>query len=250
MGYLMWLVRWLFTPITFSMEKGGGGPPPAPPVPSVRSQIPSIFTPAGSRQVGSDPANPGGVKITETLSPEQQRIYGGRSDIAEALLGRSSEAIGAMPASYRFAGAEDPAANRFFSAQKKLLDTTFDRDEERERQRLVNQGIPEGSEAYTSALDDFSRRKADAYEMASANALSTGFNQDITERQQNYNEIAAALSGSQPMPIGQQDISGAIAANQAAQNRAYQGQIEGYRADVGSSNAMIGAGGLTLAAFV
>lgn len=249
MGYLMWLVRWLYTPITFSMEKGGGAPPP-PPTPSLRSQIPSVFTPAGSRQVSTDPNNPGGVKITETLSPEQERIYHGRSDIAEALLGRSAEAVGSMPASYRFAGADDPAANRFFTAQKKLLDTTFDRDEERERQRLVNQGIPEGSEAYTSAMDEFSRRKADAYEMASANALSTGFSQDIAERQQNYNEIAAALGGSQPVPIGQQDISSAVAAQQAAQNRAYQGQIAGYQADVGQTNAMIGAGGVTLAAFV
>lgn len=236
-----------------SFDKGGGGgsPPPAPAAPDPSAQIlaqakalPSQYGPFGSMVYTGDPNVAGDFKATTTLSPEQQKLYEGRTSIAQSLLDRSNSGLGSIPVPYKFNGASDPTTNAFFQNQKKLLDITFDRDQEREQQRLVNQGIPEGSDAYTKAMDDFSRRKSDAYSAAAANSLGAGFSQDISTRQQNLNEIAQALGGAQLQPVGSAgspiDVAGAYANQQAGLNRQYQGQLAGYNADVAGNNSMMG----------
>lgn len=226
----------------------GGSPPPAPPPPDPANQItaqakalPSIYSPYGSQVYSGDPNVAGSFQRTDTLAPSQQRQFNASNQIAEALLNRTNQAIPQMPVGYAFNGAKDPTTNVHFQNQKKLLDTVFTRDEERERQRLANQGLPEGSQANREAMDDFARRKADAYESAAANALTEGFRQDITTRQQNLNEIAQALGGTQLQPIGTAgaplDVASAYAAQQAGLNRQYQGQLAGYNADVASNNS-------------
>lgn len=253
------MLRLQGAPIDMPIANGKDSPAP-PPAPDPRVQIeaeakakPSVYSPFGNTVYSGSP-NDGSYRADVTLSPREEALYRGRSDIAQALLGRSAEGIKGLPVGYQFNGADDPTTNRFFTNQKKLLDTTFDRDETRERQRLANQGIPEGSEAYTAAMDDFSRRKSDAYDTAAANALTTGFNQDIATRQQNYNEIAAALGGSQLTPVtgggGGVDTSGAFANQQAGLNRSYQGALAGYQGDVGTTNTALVGGATVAAAFI
>lgn len=236
----------LFMP---SFDKGGSPPaPPAPPDPNVQiaaqaRALPSIFTPTGSRVFSGDP-NEGTFQAVETLAPSQQRQLEGRNQVAEALLGRSNRALSGLPVGYDFRGAEDPTTNRFFMNQKKLLDRAFGEDEERLEQRLANQGLPMGSEAYNEEMDRFRRTRADSLESAAADALQTGFSQDIATRQQNLNEIAQALGGSQLQPIGGAgnpvDPAAAFANQQAGLNRQYQGQLAGYNADVAGQNSLMG----------
>jgi hypothetical protein len=243
------LLHWANCP----QGKGGGSPPPPPPPPDPANQItaqakalPSIFGPQGSQVYSGDPNVAGSFTRTDSLSPEAQRQFDAKNRIAESLLSRTEGAIPQLPAApYSFRGATDPTTNAFFQNQKKLLDTAFDRDEVRERQRLTNQGIPEGSQAFKEAMDDFTRRKSSAYESAAANALQTGFSQDITTRQQNLNEIAQALGGAQLAPIGggggsPVDVASAFANQAAGQNRAYQGQLAGYNAGVAADNSTTG----------
>lgn len=225
-------------------------PPPAPVVPSASENataqakaLPSYYGPTGTKVYSGDPSVAGDFKMTETLSPEQQRIYEGKTQVAQALLDRSAGGLGSLAPTFNFTGDTDPATNKFFQQQKKLLDVSFDRDEERERQRLVNQGLPEGSEAYKQVMDEFGRRKADAYESAATRAITTGFDMSRNERLQNLNEIAQALggqilpatTGSAGQPI---DMASAMAQEQAGRNAAYQGQLAGYNAGVAGNNSM------------
>lgn len=241
------LIRAWLEMFFLAFDKGGPPAPPAVPDPSVQIAAeakarPSVYSPFGSSVYSGDPSA-GTFRQDITLSPEQQALYKGRSDVANALLGRSSEALANTPVGYSFSGATDPATNQFFTAQKALLDPVFSRDEERLSQQLANQGIPMGSEAYDRELQNFRKSKDAAYEQAAADALSRGFSQDIATRQQNLNEVAQALGGSQLTPVGQGspvDTSGAFAAQQAGLNRQYQGQLAGYNADVAGQNSLMG----------
>lgn len=247
--------------IRVSMYNGKGDPPqpPAPPNPAdqiaaqARAQ-PSTYTPYGNIVYSGDPNVAGSFRADVALSPAEAEKQKNKDDIARALAGRAQTGLAGMPVGFSFDGATDPTANKFFQNQKALLDRSFDRDETRLTQQLANQGIPMGSDAYNTEIENFRRSKQDALERASTDALNTGYSQAIGTRQQNLNEIAQALGGQQLTPIGQGagaiDTQGAFAAQQAGLNRQYQGQMAGYNADVSSTNAGIGAAASIAAAFI
>lgn len=237
-------------------------PPPAPdPAAQVSAQakaLPSAYTPYGSRVYSGDPNVAGSFKYTETLAPSQQRQFDAGNRIAEALLGRAETQIPQIPADpFEFRG-DDPNTNMLWQSQKGLLDDVFAREQRRLDQRLTNQGIPMGSEAYRQEMDDQTKRQSRAYGDAAAASLGQGFQQAAAQRQQNYNELAALLGGQQLGPIGGPaggspiDVASAYAAQQAGQNTAYQGQLANYNAGVGSRNSMmsglfgLGAAGIGL----
>lgn len=276
------LLRRLVTGDLFVLRfKDEPSPPPAPaPVASPQEQIsaqaraiPSYYGPSGTRVVSGDPNVTGSFRIDETMSPEQQAIYSGRNSVAQALLGRASAGLGSTPATFTdnasrlpgtftFSGADDPTTAAFFQNQKKLLDKTFAQDETRLDDKLVNQGLPMGSEAYDKEMANFRQSKDDAYARAAADALQAGFGQELSTRQQRQNEsqldyqrglstrqqalneVAQALGGSQLTPIGQTgalvDPAAAFASAEAARNRQYQGDLANYNAGVASNNATMG----------
>lgn len=204
--------------------------------------------------------NPSDATYTQNvnLSPEEQALYQGRNAISAALLGHGGANISTMAPNFEFNGATDPTTNKFFMAQKALLDPVFARETDSLEQRLANQGLPTGSDGNESAADyernQLTKAHDAAYEQASANALDNGFNQDLAARQQNYNEIAAALNGSQLNVPGAQtqplDVTSAFANQQAGLNRQYQGQMANYQADVGQTNTGVAAAATMAAAFI
>jgi hypothetical protein len=260
MDLIRWLLKLLPLPLYF---KDSGDPPKAPePVdPSVQiaaqaKAMPSIYGPSGSRVMSGDPTA-GTFRMDETLSPEQQALYEGRTGVAQQLLDRGSTSLKGLPVNYEWKGAEDPTTNRLFTEQQKLLDKSFGRQEENLDQKLSNQGLPMGSDAYDKEFSDFRQSKNDAYNKAAADSLQAGSSQSLAERQQNLNEVAQSLGGSQLTPVGQGgnpiDVSGAYAQNQAGKNTAYQGQLAGYNADVQSGNStttgLFGLGAAALMVF-
>lgn len=85
-----------------------------------------------------------------------------------------------------------------------MLDPTYGRMQEQLDQKLVNQGLPIGSEAYGQANDVFGRERSNAYNEAALNAIIQGANEEqnqfgraLSTRQQGVNEIVAALGGAQ-----------------------------------------------------
>lgn len=169
-----------------------------------------------------------------TLDPSQQRQFDARNQIAEQMLGRASTQMGKLPAEpFAFnAKSINPSDARsqelvrrlksfsdtpwssgvdgtkvsdaVYAKAKRLLDPTYGRMQEQLDQKLVNQGLPLGSEAFGQANDIFGRERSNAYETAALDAVTQGANEEqnqfgrqLSTRQQNVNEVLNALSGSQ-----------------------------------------------------
>ena len=231
----------------------------------------------------------------------------------------------------------DAVRKAVYDKSRLNLDPTYDRMQEQLDQRLVNQGLPIGSEAYGDANGVFGRERADAYTRASLDSIIQGANEEqnqfgraistrqqqtgevqddfgrqlatrgqmsaeqqadyarqistrqqqgtefgddyqrfmqgnqaafgnemsfeeqqrqrqLQERQQRFNELAQLLGLTQmqaPPGGGGTDPNVANAFNneQNALTRQYQGQMEGYKADVGQANAGLSAAATMAAAF-
>jgi hypothetical protein len=227
------------------MKDAPSAPPPLDPARQITAQAnatPSVYTPFGSRVYSGDPNQAGSYRMTETLSPEQQKAYEGKMSIVNAMLGAGTRGL---DSSFKFSGADDPRASFFFQNQKKLLDEAFGDHERGLDQKLANQGLPMGGEAYDDEMGKFRDSREDAYSRAAADSLDRAFNMDVGARQQNYNEIAAALGGAQLTPISQGgaiDVSGAYGLLDQGLNRQYEADKARYAGEVAMTNAALGAG--------
>lgn len=203
---------------------------------------------------GVNAQNAGGQWVMEeTLTPSQQRQFDARNAIAEELLARAKTQIPGIPADPFKATVDGSAVkDAMYRRLTSTLDPHFDREESRLEQKLVNQGIPMGAEAFKSEYGDFARARDTSYERAALDAVLAGageednqFRRDLATRQQNYNELAALLGGQQlntvaPTGSGTVDVGGAFAREQAARNTAYQGNIAAMNAEQSGRNSMMG----------
>jgi hypothetical protein len=139
---------------------------------------PNIVTPWGNvstTQLGTQTV--GGQQIptfqqTQTLSPEQQKIYeqGVQGDtqlnqLGLDQLGRIKDSVSSPFSMDAFGPAPTggmEARNRAEQALNDRLNPQIERDQLAMEQRLANQGISLGSEAWRSAQDDSSRARNDA----------------------------------------------------------------------------------------
>ncbi|AAK94389.1 virion structural protein [Myxococcus phage Mx8] len=113
--------------------------------------------------------------------------------------------------------ARNQAIESAYSQATSRLDPQWQRREDAERTRLLNQGLSEGSEAYRNAQSEFGQQRNDAYTSAMASAIGQGtaagqavFNQDMAARQNAMAELlrqrgqpmaeAQALQGFLSMP--------------------------------------------------
>lgn len=94
-----------------------------------------------------------------------------------------------------FMAARQKASDAAYQAATRRLDDRFGREEEAMRQRLYEQGVPEGSEKYQRLMNDFRENKNAAYQDAQNQAYLTGqseqalaFNQASGARGQLYGE--------------------------------------------------------------
>ncbi|WP_417790637.1 hypothetical protein [Terasakiella pusilla] len=240
---------------------------------------------------------------TQTLNPSQQNQFDSTNAIGESVLGQAQQYAGSLPnQSFSYDGApeyqssldrsgladvpsdigayQDQATQTAYDRTMGMLNPQFDKQNEAMIQQLANQGIMQGSDAYTSAVDDFNRNKNNAMLSASQDAIMTGdalagsmFNRGLTSRQQglserttdlnlnnaarsnyanenlttrnqNLNELAALLQGSPAlqMPGGS---GGAMVNAQApdvmgAYNTANNNALMQYQASQANQGAMLG----------
>jgi hypothetical protein len=231
--------------------------PQAPdPIKTIQAQAkatPSVITPFGSATYSGDPEK-GTYKLTQDYSDAVQPRFEASNRLATALLGQGEDKAAGLAEPFQF-DPNNPASTQYWNAQKNLLGEVFDRQNEDLDQKLANQGLPIGSEAYTDATGDQARQQNQAYEQASANALQQGFSQDLAERQQLQSEVERSLAAGQPpsvtgAPNSQVDVSEALAGEQAGLNRKYQGELTGFNADVATTNNSVGAAALVAAAVI
>lgn len=214
---------------------------------------------------------------TQTLDPTQQQaldvqnqIELDTSKLGQSQVGRISDALsdpwtldkfGAAPVAN--ADARQQVIDSLYNQQKSRLDPQFADNESALRQRLSNQGISEGTEAYGNAMRDFNFGKNDAYQTAQnqainaggaeqsrmygleSNAYQQGISNDLTARNQPINELAALLGSgsgvqqanfvSTPQTgVNSTDVIGATALSQNA-------AMNNYNQQMGARNALIGA---------
>ena len=212
------------------------------------------YTPFGSvtyTDMGDDR-----FRVDQTLSPENQALYDQQMNLGQGMLGLAEGAMGNLPTdafslegapAYQtgidysglqgipgagdFESARQAAADAAFSRVMDRLNPQFDKQQEALQTQLANQGIMLGSEGYTTAMDDFGRRRSDAgiaagYDSIAAgeamrqglfaNALQTRgqqlgertfdmnainqarqnyLNEQVMSRNQQINELAALLQG-------------------------------------------------------
>lgn len=155
---------------------------------------------------------------TTTLSPEEQRQLDLTNQINEQALkfgqGQLGQVEGALKDPLSFDGLpdiyRDTSADRqrvedaVYNRMTSRLDDRYGRDQSALENRLANQGIVQGSEAYTNAMKDFDYGKNDAYQSAADQAIIAGGNEqnrlfglDIQGRQQGIQE--RSLQRSQPV---------------------------------------------------
>lgn len=160
--------------------------------------------------------------------------------------------------------ARKEAADASYAQATSRLDPQYAQMDNQLRTRLANQGLEEGSDAYRTAYDNFSRGKNDAYNQATYSSIQAG-NQaanDQFQRQlsqgQFANQAAAqqygqnqGQAGFHNTAVGQQfgqDMSNAQLANQQAalqnqaRNQALQEQAYAQNQPLNQFSALLGSG--------
>jgi len=189
------------------------------------------------------------LQATTSLTPEgqqrydqEQRIIGNLGNVAESGLNRVGDSM-AQPFDY---SSVDQAQNAAQDALMSRLEPGFQRDEDAMRQRLSNQGLSSGTEAYQRDVDAFNRSKNDARMQAvlQANQIRPGMIQEQSYlRNMPLNELNALRTGSQ---VTMPQFSGYTPSNispapyfQGVQAQG-QAQADAYNAQQASSNALMG----------
>jgi hypothetical protein len=213
-----------------------------------------------------------GSQSTQTtkLAPDQQKQYDLQNQIADQLLSGANSNIGTFAntpysggANFDYNTATPDAAKAAYQQQVDLLQPQFDNADKAFDTKLANQGIPIGSEAYADAQRQHENDKNFALTQAAQSAQGTGANmafqqtqannaRDLQTRQEQYNEISAALGGSQLQPVGAYaggsgggvDASGAYNAQNNANLANYNAKVAGQNATT-SAGAGLAAAGLT-----
>lgn len=253
---------------------------------------PDTYTPWGSQTWDrSSQVDPTTGKSFNTwdqhinLSPEQQRafdaqqnIQGGKSDLAQSMLGRMNSDFGPMTDWNKFKGYGDiegagDTRNRVedetYAKYTDRLDDRFGKDNKSLQTELMNQGLSRGDEAYDSAMKDQGTKQTDAYQQAMHDSVMSGgeeaqrqFNmglgganygnqvrqsqiaEEMQKRGWSLNEVNAILNGQQVgMPsMPGFNTAGAAQATQYSQAAGQQGQaaIDQYNAQQGGLQGMMG----------
>lgn len=274
-------------------KKGGSAPKPPDPAATASAQSAANIeaaiaqgwlnatnqtTPWGSinySQTGTQRVGDHDVPIFSqnvSLSPAQQRQFDLQNQIQEQALGVGQNVVGnvgnAIRSPFNYEGIPlQPGINDFSADRRRVEDAVLSRfnedigaQEAALRTQLANQGIAQGSEAFSSAMKDLDRRRNDAQTQAvlaggqeqsrlfglGTAARQQGIQERTLQRSQPVNELATLLglgSGVQ-MPqfasgvnagVAPADVMGATALN-------YQGQLNNYNQQMARQQA--GMGGL------
>jgi hypothetical protein len=222
----------------------------------------SVFTQTGTKKIG-------GVDVPTweqhvTLNPELQALYdryiGNQQqigNIANAQLGNIAGAFG-QPLNFDDIPSAPTADRGYYEdALFSRLNPQLERDRLAMENRLANQGIMPGSEAYREAIALSDRGMNDARMQAllqagnyaqqeygmGADARDRAVREKLMLRQQPLNELNALMSGSQatlPQFGGFQGASVQPTDYSGNVWNAYNAQNQAYQAQLGQQNAMMG----------
>jgi hypothetical protein len=243
---------------------GGGSPPPAPdPVATAKAQAAANketaitqyglnatnqITPEGTlsyKQIGTWLDGTPRFESTQALSPEQQKIFdlyqttqGNIGQIGVDQSARIGELLG-KPVSL----GNEASEARINELARKRLDPMFAERRAALDNKLANQGIMPGSEAYARATGQFGEQENDAYNQLLLTGRAQANQELLTERNQPLNEISALMSGSQvsqPNWLNTPQSQVAPVDYMGAEQNKYAGQLNAYNQEQARSQANMG----------
>lgn len=256
--------RGLDAPIEVQYWKGGSAPVPDPAAQSAADKATNRYNisgPTGTQQWQQGAQTVQGydqngkpiygstdTQVT-TLSPTQQRQYDTSNQIAETMLGGAQNKIGGenglANSSFSYDQAIPQAAADSYKHQIALLQPDFQNANKAFEQKMANSGLPVGSDAYNEALRQHENDQNTAMTNVSASAEQQGAQMSLSQRQQQYNELAAALGGQQVTPVnsfsGQGGANINVAGAYQQQNQARLAQYNAGQAQ-DAANTEAGAG--------
>jgi hypothetical protein len=136
---------------------------------------------------------------TQTLSPEQQKIFATTQGTQQNLADIGQQQSGFLkdylstPVDLS-SGAID---QHLFDLGKTTLDPQFSKQQQDLEQSLANRGLKMGSGAYTQAMSDFAKTRGQAYNDLLLSGHGQAVSDILAQRNQPINEISALLNGSQ-----------------------------------------------------
>lgn len=229
---------------------------------------PNVISPYGTQTVtynGNDPT------VTQTFSPEQQKLYeqqtavkqalGGLglqgADALKAILGRNLDLSG-MP---QAPGSYDNVRQNVIDAMMGRANKGFAQREDDVRSQLIAQGIRPGTEAYSREMTRIDQARNDARQQADiaggaeaqraygmdAERRRTAIAELLSQRQVPLNEITALMSGSQVNnPFSQAQVyQGGANVAPAPMTLPFEARMNQYNAQAGNyGNMMSGLFGL------
>lgn len=221
------------------------------------------YTPRGNSAAGTPQ-----YESRIELSPQQQQLLNmsQQGDLGTAQLGldQMGRIASSVSSPFSYAGIpsygeadQKAASSRAEEALMSRMNPQFQRDEEALRTRLINQGIGQGTQAYSREMDQFNQSKNDARmqsilqgqnygnaELASAlQRRNQGIQEYTTQRNAPLNEYTALTSGTQIQnPQFQSSQSGNAAPVDYAGmvNNQYNAQLGAANASSASKNAATG----------
>jgi hypothetical protein len=251
-------------------ECKGGGTAPAAPDPAVQTNVEAAANrynttgPSGSVNWDQGPVEIIGYDAkgnpqygnhwtqSTTLNPNEQHQYDARGQIATQLLDSANNRIPEFADhAFSFDSATPEVAKAQYAKNMELLEPEFKKATDSWEQRMANQGLPVGSEAYSDAQHQLDQDQNQARSSAAYDAVTYGNQLSQTERQQNYNELAAALGSNQVNT----PTAGAFTPIDAAgaYDKQYQSQLAGFNADQAqraqNQQSATALGGAAIAAF-
>ena len=182
---------------------------------------PGGFIPNPNYRAGNDQWS-----TTTTLSPGQQGILDKQTGLQNQFL---SEVEGQGPMDLQ------TLSDRAYGTLTSRLDPQWQQRESAFENKMANQGIPMGSEAYGNASRDFQQGRNDAYQQANLAAIQTmPLSMDIYNSP--LNRLNALTSGSQ---VSNPQFQGQGAGTNYMQAAQGQGQhaMGAYNADVAQANS-------------
>ncbi len=204
-------------------------------------------TPQGSmsyNQIGTWSDGTPRFESTTQLSPEQQNLYNQYTANQRQLGQVGGEQLGRVSGILNTPFDLNSSINTQQSdIARKLLDPMWNQRENMLGTKLANQGIPQGSEAYTNAERDFGMQRDNAYNSALLSGRAQSAQEALTQRNQPLNEIGALLSGSQvSMPNWNQTPQVNVQPTDVAgiNQQNFANQQQNYGIQQGAQNAMLG----------
>lgn len=239
----------------------------------------ATYSPTGQKADGVDL-----YQRTITLSPDQQAILDLQNGLTKQAYGIGQTQLGqigttlaspldlsSLPAAPSASdAARQQTQDALYARAKAQLDPMYDQQRRQLETKLVNQGFAIGSDGYNNAISRFEQTRSNAYEAALQDAIAGGgaeqsrlfglestarqnaLQEQLTQRNQPINELAALLGTSSGVQVPQfssvpqtavagTDVTSAINNNYNAQVGAYNAQQQNNNASMGSLFGLAGS---------